>query len=49
MELLDRFDDDVVKEVARIKENIKDACELVSACKTEKLACSDAIPGNATS
>ena len=38
MKLLNNFDDDVMKEVARVKENIRNTREMVSAFKAERVA-----------
>jgi len=38
MKLLNSFDDDVMKEVARVKDNIRNARELASAVKAERVA-----------
>ncbi|KZP34536.1 hypothetical protein FIBSPDRAFT_924033 [Athelia psychrophila] len=43
MELLNSFDDDVMKEVARVKENIYDVRELVCTYKTESSTRLDVI------
>ncbi|KAF7964465.1 hypothetical protein HWV62_7402 [Athelia sp. TMB] len=44
MKLLNNFDDDVTKEVARVKENIKNTREIVSAFRAERIAHRESLP-----